>query len=199
MKTFVKCFIAITIFPMAFFSCNKEEGEFQMPYSDPFYEGSAKNFAPVYTIYDSSEHQDGGKGSCTFYWEGSGSEPRFGKFFVKLKMCCDLSTGCYKDSEGYFEFKNGDKLYFDLFDGVITDNTEKDSDYYHKRIKELAIIKGGTGIFKDASGKLSTNAKIRIEPKIWKADCLSEGYLALTYEKNPIRDDQVPNLDGFKE
>jgi len=195
----MKCFIACIVFTTALFSCNKEDDEFQVFPSDSSSDFYSNNFFPVYTIFEQSGNQYGATGPCSFKWEGSGSEPRLGKFFIKLSFCCDLSTGCYKDAEGYFQFKDGDKLHFSLLNGVINDIPEKDSDYYQKYFKELALITGGTGIFKDASGRLSTSAMIHVEPINWKADCMSEGYLALTYMKNPIRDNQAPHIDVLKE
>ncbi len=193
MKTSLKCFLACAVLTMVSFSCNKEDDS-QMPRSDNDSEVFSDNFFPVYTMYNWSEHQDGFPGISILCWEGAGSEPRFGNFSVKLAFCCDLSTGCYKDAEGYFEVNNGDKLYFYLLDGVITDYSEGDSDYYQKCLKELGVIKGGTGIFKDAGGRFLSSIMIHINPGVWQADGFSHGYLSLTLDKSPKGDDLAPHL-----
>jgi hypothetical protein len=192
MKTFLKCTFSVAMIALVFFSCNKEDdipkgiSASSMP--------TSLNFLPVYTMYEWSGVQISEPGVYNLVWEGNGSEPRLGKFSVKLTFTCDLISGCIGQSNGCFELETGDKLYFILVDGLITDCPDDMSGYHHKSLNNKALIRGGTGLLENASGSFYTDGLILIESSYWKAECQSKGSISFERAIKPAGNNQLPDF-----
>jgi hypothetical protein len=91
--------------------------------------------------------------------EGSGTGTFLGRFTHHMEFCCELATGIYPGAfmRAYFVAANGDSLFVACAGQVMEGRAEGHPDYVTSYFRDPFVIEGGTGRFKGARGKGTTD------------------------------------------